>query len=76
MTMEGLDNNDWRYEPQKMVLREQCLSILLKKFGEDIKEDGTPMNSPKCIYECAHDWVSQGNKRPDGIVAYFKAYYT
>ena len=76
MTMEGLNNTDWRYEPQKMLLREQCLSILLKKFGEDLKEDGTPMNSTQCIYECAHDWVSQGNKRPDGIVAYFKAYYT
>ena len=74
-TMEGLQTNDWRYEPWRMVLREQSLSVLLKRFGTEIKEDGTPVNSTQSIYECAHDWVSQGNKRTDGIVSYYKAYY-
>ena len=66
---------DWRYSPDRMVLKEQCLSILLKKYGSELKEDGSPMFSTQSIYECAHDWVSQGNARPDGIAAYFNAYY-
>ena len=73
--MEGLDQTDWRYEPERMLLREQCLSILLKKYGCELKEDGSPAHTSQSIFECAHDWVSQGNKRTDGIVAYYKAYY-
>ena len=66
---------DWLYSPERMALKEQCLSILLKKYGSSLKEDGSPKYSTQSIYECAHDWVSQGNARPDGIVAFFKAYY-
>ena len=73
--MNGLDNLDWRYEPDRMALRERCLSILLKKYGSDLKEDGSPKYSTMSLYDCAHDWVSQGNKIPDGIVAYYEAYY-
>ena len=73
--MEGLNVTDWRYEPERMAPRELCLSILLKKYGCQLKEDGTPLHSTQSIFECAHDWVSQGNKIPDGIVAYYNAYY-
>ena len=74
--MEGKHfTTDWLYEPERMVLKERCLSILLNTYGSDLKEDGSPMYSTQSIYECAHDWVSQGNKIPDGISAYFKAYY-
>ena len=75
--MDGkhISNSDWLYSPERMALKEQCLSILLKKYGSELKEDGSPMYSPQSIYECAHDWVSQGNARPDGIAAYFNAYY-
>lgn len=66
---------DWRYDDNRMKIREQVLSILLKRFGEDINEDGTPVNSTESIYNCAHDWVSQGNVRSDGVVAYYNAYY-
>ena len=69
------DNEDWRYSPEKMTLREQVLSILLNKFGTQLKEDGTPEHSTQSIFECAHDWVSQGNARPDGIIKYYEAYY-
>ena len=68
-------NSDWLYSPERMVLKEQCLSILLKKYGGELNEDKTPKYSTQSIYECAHDWVSQGNARPDGIVAYYNAYY-
>tara|TARA_B100000212_G_C26902494_1_gene334302 strand:- start:113 stop:337 length:225 start_codon:yes stop_codon:yes gene_type:complete len=67
--------NDWLYDQKRMEFRERCLSILLQRFGSELKEDGSPAYSSQSIYECAHDWVSQGNVRPDGIVAYYEAYY-
>ena len=68
-------DTDWRYSDQRMKTREQALGILLKRFGGATNEDGTPTTSPELLYTCAHDWVSQGNVRTDGLVAFFKAYY-
>ena len=31
--------------------------------------------STQDIYECADEWVSQGNQISHGIVAYFNAYF-
>ena len=59
---------------QKMKVREQALKILLSKFGGQM--DGVvPKYSSQSIYECANDWVSQGNMHAAGIVQYYKAYY-
>ena len=66
---------DWIYSDDRMALREQCLSILLRRFGSRMKDDGTPENSTESIYACAHDWVSQGHPKTDGIVKYYEAYY-
>jgi hypothetical protein len=66
---------DWRYSDERMDIRSQGLNILMKKFGSEICSDGSPRYSNQSIYECVHDWVSQGNLRTDGIVAYYKAYY-
>ena len=66
---------DWRYSDERMDVRTQGLNILLNKFGSEICSDGSPRYSNQSIYECVHDWVSQGNVRTDGIVAYYKAYY-
>jgi hypothetical protein len=66
---------DWIYSDDRMALREQCLSILLRRFGSHMKADGTPENSTESIYACAHDWVSQGHPKADGIVKYYEAYY-
>ena len=76
MNGKHIANSDWLYAPERMVLKERCLSILLNKFGGRLKDDGTPLYNTQSIYECAHDWVSQGNQIPDGIVAYYKAYYS
>mgnify|MGYP001157379221 FL=1 len=66
--------DDWRYEDEKMKVREQALKILLSKFGGQM--DGpTPKYSSQSIYECAQDWVSQGNMDCAGIVKYYEAYY-
>lgn len=68
--------NDWRYSDQKMKTRQQAYSILLARYGSQLNPDGSPIYNMKLITECAHDWVSQGNVRCDGIVKYFEAYYT
>lgn len=67
--------SDWLYSEERLELREKCLNILLNRFGSEINEDGTPVNSTESIYNCAHDWVSQGHAIPNGIVKYYEAYY-
>ena len=66
--------DDWRYNDDKMNVRGQALKILLAKFGHQL-EGGSPKYSNQSIYECAHDWVSQGNMHTAGIVKYYEAYY-
>jgi hypothetical protein len=67
--------NDWRYSEDRMLIRTQALNILLKKFGSTLKTNGEPKYSNQSIYECVHDWVSQGNTNVNGIVKYYEAYY-
>jgi S-adenosylmethionine:diacylglycerol 3-amino-3-carboxypropyl transferase len=66
--------DDWRYSDDKMKVRDQALKILLSKFGHQM-EGVLPKYSNQSIYECAHDWVSQGNMHTAGIVKYYEAYY-
>ena len=66
--------DDWRYNDQKMTVREQALRVLLSKFAGQM-EGCVPKYSSQSIYECAHDWVSQGNTSTAGIVKYYEAYY-
>jgi len=74
--MEGLEPmHNWLYGPERMALREACLYILMKDYGSELKEDGTPLYSTMSLYECAHDWVSQGNPSPEGIQLYYQKYY-
>jgi len=73
MRSSKMTNEDWRYSEDKLKLRGECLHILLNKFSYD---DPNKVNyTTQDIYECAHDWVSQGNKISSGIIAYFQAYY-
>ena len=74
--MTNLEVEDWRYSDFKMQLRRQALSLLIKRFGSELNENGEPKYSKQSIYECVHDLVSQGNKRTDGLVKYYQAYYT
>lgn len=67
-------NEDWRYSEERMEIREQVLKILLSKYGGQMNGT-TPKYSTQSIYECAHDWVSQGNIHTMGVVKYFEAYY-
>ena len=67
---------DWRYTQEKLEVREKALSMLLQRFGSQLNADGSPKYSSKSIYECAHDWVSQGNKTPHGVSKYFRENYS
>tara|TARA_Y100001938_G_scaffold150343_1_gene240825 strand:- start:2399 stop:2602 length:204 start_codon:yes stop_codon:yes gene_type:complete len=59
---------DWRYTEENMKLRQMGLTILLRKFG---KEDYPNLS----MYECMDEWIEKGNKKCDGLVSYYKAYY-
>ena len=66
---------DWRYSDAKLKLRDEVLRILLKKYGPQMEPNGEPTYSTQSLYECAHDWVSQGNATSFGIIKYYEAYY-
>ena len=67
--------DDWRYNDQKMKDREQALRVLLSKFGGQM-EGVIPKYTGQSIYECAQDWISQGNVSTSGIINYYKTYYS
>jgi hypothetical protein len=69
-----IDDSDqiaWLHNEERLQLRSDCLLKLLKAFGGGIRPDGSPEHSPKSLYGAAHDFVSHGNKNPDGIIAYY-----
>ena len=68
-----MSDQDWRYTEDRLKLRGTCLSILLNKYGSAKIEEQT--YSTQDIYECVDTWISQGNKTPSGISAYFQAYF-
>ena len=67
--------NDWRYNEDKMKVRQQALFILNEKYGKDLDTTRKSKYTNQSIYECAHDWVSQGNVSCSGITKYYEAYY-
>lgn len=69
-------NEDWRYNEERMELRQKVYTILLNKFGGMLTTNGEPQHSMESITTCCHDWVSQGHVSSSGIVKYYQAYYT
>lgn len=67
--------DDWRYSKEKLKLREQALFILLSRYGTELDNTRKSKYTNQSIYECAHDWVSQGNVNCNGITKYYEAYY-
>ena len=68
-------NEDWRYNEDRMKLRQEVLSILLKKYGGELDNTRKSKYTNQSIYQCAHDWVSQGHKISSGVVKCYEAYY-
>ena len=67
-------NLDWRYSEHKLNLRSECLLTLLQEFGSDL-HNGAPKYSNQSLYECTHDWISQGAVNSNGIIEYYNKYY-
>ena len=67
--------SDWRYSEEKLKVRQQALFILNNKYGKELDRSRKSKYTSKSIYECAHDWVSQGNVNCNGITKYYEAYY-
>ena len=63
---------DPRYSEEKLKLRAECLTLLLKNYGNINIHEAT--YSTQDIYECADEWCSK-QSTTSGLVAYFKAYY-
>ena len=57
---------------EQLKLRADCLSILLRKYG-DVPTGAK--YSLKDIYECAEEWTSKGHKISAGIVDYLRVYF-
>ena len=68
-------NEDWRFNDQKIKLRQSVIKILLNRYGSDLDSTRKSKYTNQSIYECAHDWVSQGNVNCNGITKYYEAYY-
>ena len=60
-----------KYSNERLKLRKQCLSILLKKYEITTKSK----YSLRDIYECAEEWTHK-YKTSNGVVDYFKAYFS
>ena len=60
-----------KYSEEQLKLRQQCLSILLKKY--EITTESK--YSLRDIYECTEEWTLK-YKTSNGIIDYFKAYFS
>ena len=56
--------DSWKYNPEKMQLRQRCLTILMGQFPT---ENAT-------VYNCCDDWIEK-QVTTHGIVDYYKHYY-
>ena len=60
-----------KYSEEQLKLRQQCLSILLKKY--EITTESK--YSLRDICECTEEWTLK-YKTSNGIIDYFKAYFS
>lgn len=54
---------------------QSALKVLLTKYGSQLK-NSLPEHSNQSMYECAHDWASQGNVNTNGIIKFYESYYS
>ena len=72
--MTRIDDSDqlqWLYNDDRLELRGECLVALLKAFGSEINEDGSPTHSNYNMYSAAHDYISHGGTDPSGVIAFY-----
>ena len=72
--MTYIDDSDqlqWLHNDERLELRGECLVVLLKAFGTELKEDGTPLHHNRNLYSAAHDYISHGNTDPEGVIKFY-----
>jgi hypothetical protein len=65
-----------RYSNDRMSVRAQSLSVLLKNYGSQLDTSRKSKYTNQSIYQCAHDWISMGNMNTNGIVKYYEVHYS
>lgn len=69
-----IDDSDqlaWLHNDERLELRGLCISTLLKSFGGELNEDGTPAHESRYLYSAAHDYISHGNTDPEGVIKFY-----
>ena len=69
--IDDADQLEWIHSEDKLSLRSECLIRLLKEFGSELDESGIPLHDNRLIYAAAHDYISHGNKDPEGVVKFY-----
>lgn len=71
LQIDDSDQLQWLHNDDRLKLRGDCLVVLLKAFGGELKEDGTPLHSNYNMYSAAHDYISHGNDDPSGVIKFY-----
>lgn len=72
--MRQVDDSDqlqWLHNDERLELRGKCLVALLKEFGGELNEDGSPQHENRNLYSAAHDFISHGNTDPTQVVKFY-----
>ncbi len=75
MTKRIVDDSnqmEWLHSDDVLSARSECLLTLLKEVGGELNADGSPVHSGSAIYGACHDYVSHGNRDPEGILKYYQ----
>ena len=68
MTYDVRADEIWKYSEPKMKLFEEALTILINYNGNGDQYPSKP------IFECANEWVDNGQMTCSGLVKYYQAY--
>ena len=71
--MTYIDDSDqlqWLHNDERLELRGECLVVLLKAFGTELRKT-EPHSTTTAIYSAAHDYISHGNTDPEGVIKFY-----
>lgn len=69
--IDDSDQLEWLHNEERLALRADCLSVLLKLFGGELTEDKLPAHDSRSLYSAAHDYISHGNTDPQGVAKFY-----
>lgn len=71
MIIDDSDQLVWLHSDERLELRGECLLTLMKAFGGELNEDGSPVHENRTLYSAAHDYISHGNFDAEGVVKFY-----